>query len=251
MKTMNTKNIISMTAAALIGAAAGYSLPKQSPAPDRPAAEERKRAASAVEDKGAAASVDALRARIAELEKLLSSRKTAEAEVRVSSATTERPRRTESHSERMERMKKENPERYAQITNSIAYWRRRRSETARERIDFLSSVDTAQMTEEAKAVHGELQRLVAEREELEADLHREYLDDAQRRKIFEELRRTGARLHELNMKERDNLLCETARNLGFEGEDVSEIVTTVKEIIKATEGGWARGFGGGRSPRAR
>ena len=96
----------------------------------------------------------------------------------------------------------------------------------------------------------QLQRLVAEREELEANLHQEGLGDEERHRLFGELRRTGAKMHELSMKERDNLLAETARNLGFDGEDSAEIVTTVKEIIEATDSGRWHGFGRG-GPRGR
>jgi hypothetical protein len=101
------------------------------------------------------------------------------------------------------------------------------------------------MSKSAKAVHAQLQQVVAEREELEAGLHQEGLSDEERHRIFGELRRTGAKMHELSMKERDNLLAETARNLGFEGEDSAEIVTTVKEIIEATDSGRWHGFGRG------
>ena len=159
----------------------------------------------------------------------------------------------ESHVERMKKMAVDDPQRYAQITNRIANWRRRRSEQARSRIDFLSSIDTSRMSAEAREVHEELQQLVARREELEEDLHRHGLDDTKRHGLFQELREIGTKMRELNAKERDNLLSETARNLGFEGSDAAEIVTTVKEVFNATESGWGMpGFGpGGRGPRPR
>jgi hypothetical protein len=80
----------------------------------------------------------------------------------------------------MKKMAVDDPQRYAQITNRIANWRRRRSEQARSRIDFLSSIDTSRMSAEAREVHEELQQLVAHREELEEDLHRHGLDDTKR-----------------------------------------------------------------------
>jgi hypothetical protein len=107
------------------------------------------------------------------------------------------------------------------------------------------------MPSAAKKVHVQLQELVVEREELESALHQQGLSDEERGRLFGELRRTGAKMHELSMKERDNLLSETVRNLGFEGDDAGEIVTTVKEIFEATDSGpWHRPFGRG-GPRGR
>jgi hypothetical protein len=158
------------------------------------------------------------------------------------------PPQRESHSERMARMAKEDPARYAQMTNSFATWRRQR---ARSRIDFLSSIDVSHMPASARAVHAELQELVAEREELESALHQQGLGDEERGRIFRELHQTGSKMHELSMKERNNLLSETVRNLGFEGDDAGEIVTTVKQIFEATDSRpWHRGPGP-RGPRGR
>ena len=251
---MNVKQIAIAAVSLALGAAAGYGM---RPAADEPlspakpgtAADER---GKAIDDNGAKASVKALRGRIAELEARLAelkSGKESEA-VTVAAVPPAAPERRESHSERMERMKKEDPARYAQMTNRFAAWRRQRAETARSRIDFLSSIDTSKMSKSARSVHEELQQLVAEREELESNLHREGLSDEERYRLFGELRRTGAKMHELSMKERDNLLAETARNLGFDGEDSAEIVTTVKEIIEATDSGRWHGFGRG-GPRGR
>jgi hypothetical protein len=246
---MNVKHIALTVAAMALGAAAGYYA--RTDVKDTSSAVESEAAVAergkAVDDNGAAAGMKALRRRIAELEAELAkvtAEKTQES-VAVASVPPAAPVRRESHSERMERMKKEEPERYAQMTNRFAAWRRQRAEAARSRIDFLSSIDTSRMSKSAKAVHAQLQQVVAEREELEAGLHQEGLSDEERHRIFGELRRTGAKMHELSMKERDNLLAETARNLGFEGEDSAEIVTTVKEIIEATDSGRWHGFGRG------
>lgn len=247
---MNVKNMVSALVALSLGAVAGYIAANKGETP-LPESTPEISSGAAIGDNGAEASVKALRARIAELEKQLAEKgeKTPPAAPVAASAS----QFIDSHVERMKKMAKDDPERYAQITNRIANLRRRRSEQARSRIDFLSSIDTSGMSAEAKAVHEELQQLVARREELEEDLNKYGLDDTKRRELFRELRDTGAKMHELNVKERDNLLAETARNLGFEGADVSEIVTTVKEVINATEGGWGmRGFGpGGRGPRQR
>lgn len=242
-----------MVLALAVGAAAGYFVR------DGQEVEAAESAATAVdtgrqiENAGDSASVKALRARVAELERRLAE-KVEEVKVEAN-AVAGRGEAALSPRERMEKLEKEDPARYVQITNRIASWRRRRSESAQAKIDFLSSIDTSRMSKKERQVHEELQELVARREELEASMHNRELDDGQRRKIFEELRSSGSRLRELAAKERDSLLSETARNLGFEGEDVGEIVSTVKEIFEATDSGWGhRAFGprpGGRVPGAR
>jgi hypothetical protein len=247
---MNVKTMTLTVCALLLGAAAGYFAPGKGGEGMKQDAPQETRCASAIADNGAQASIKALRARVAELEKQLAAKP---ADEKAPAPDSGPSRFVESHVERMKKMAVDDPQRYAQITNRIANWRRRRSEQARSRIDFLSSIDTSRMSAEAREVHEELQQLVARREELEEDLHRHGLDDTKRHGLFQELREIGTKMRELNAKERDNLLSETARNLGFEGSDAAEIVTTVKEVFNATESGWGMpGFGpGGRGPRPR
>ena len=71
--------------------------------------------------------------------------------------------------------------------------------------------------------------------------------DAQREKAHQEMRGTWDELRRLESAERDMLLRQTARNLGFKGEDAKEIVETIKTIYDVTQGG-GRGGRGGRGP---
>ena len=248
---MTVKNALLALSALLLGAGIGYVVADKKGSDATQEHPKETRCATAIADNGEQASIKALRARIAELER--QSAKKPEAE-KAAAPEASPSRFIESHVERMKKMAVDDPERYAQITNRIANWRRSRSEQARSRIDFLSSIDTSGMSAEAKKVHEDLQELVARREALEDDLHKHGLDDTKRHELFQELRDVGMKMHELNRKERDNLLAETARTLGFEGSDAEEIVTTVKEVFKATESGWGgHGFGpGGRGrPRMR
>jgi hypothetical protein len=246
---MNIKTIVVAVAALAIGVSLGFWMDSEEKVPQPEAAEGLPERGVRISDVGESAKVKALRAKVAELErKIALTEKASSAEAAPVTAVTTPPPAPESYRDRMARLEKDDPARYAQITNRIANWRNRRAQSARERIDFLSSIDTSKMSGEAKKVHDELQLMVAKREELEQNLHQPGLDDSQRRELFGELRKTGAKMHELNMKERDNLLAETARNLGFEGEDAEEIVATIKEVVKATDSGWGfgRGFGRGR-----
>lgn len=249
---MRIYNALLVSAALIAGMAAGYFIGKNGPEAENTVVSSPERVKKPISDVGESSSVRSLRARISELEKLLAEKNAAaQADDRAVNAVSNRQDSGLSHRERMAKMEKEDPARYTQITNRVATWRRRRAESARAKIDFLSSIDTSVMSKKDQAVHEEFQELVARREELEADLHDPDLDDDQRRRLFGQLRESGAKLRELAAKERDSLLSETARNLGFEGEDVREIVTTVKEIVEATDSGWGPGRGGRRHRGAR
>lgn len=240
-----------IAAALFVGVAIGYFA--KSDAPASAPAEPRRPAKTVIADKGSDAAVAALRARVAELEERLraataeiSSARTAEV---AAVAQPARPRPQESWRDRMERMKKDDPARYAQMTNRFAQFRRRRLEHAQSRIDFLSSVDTSRMSASARKTHEALQDLIEKREELEQQMHNTPdLSDEERRKLWDEMRRTDREMHVLNRQARDNLLEQAAGDLGFEGDDAKTIRETINGIIEATEGmGW--GNRGGRRRR--
>lgn len=208
-----------------------------------------RQATAAIADKGTEASLKALRKRVAELEAALAE-KAMQVEAATSNAVAaarppEPPRG--NLRERMEAMRKSDPERYAQMTNRFAQWRRSRAEQARTRLEFLSSIDTLRMGAEARKTHEALQDLIARREDLEEQMHDQDLSDEERGKLMHELRSMHGELQRLNGEERQNLIAETARNLGFEGDDVKEITATIREVIEATDGGFGfRHHGGGR-----
>ena len=152
----------------------------------------------------------------------------------------------------MEEMKKNDPARYTQMTNRFANWRRSRAEQARNKIDFLSSIDTSHMSADARKTHDALQELIARRENIEAQLQDPDLTDEERGKLMRQLWESHGELQRLNGEERKNLIDETARSLGFEGEDAQEISATIREVIEATDGGWGGRPGGDRGgPRGR
>ena len=247
------KHQMFIAAALLAGVAIGYFV-KDEPIPaEEPKVEEK--AKKSVADKGDEASVKALRHRIAELERLLAEKED-KSELAISNAVAEaakiRPPEPPRGNwrERMEEMKKNEPERYTEMTNRFANWRRSRAEQARNRIDFLSSIDTSHMSAGAKKTHDALQELIAKREELEQQLHQEDLSDEERGKLMGELHSTHRELMRLNGEERKNLFDETAKGLGFTGVEAKEFTATIQEVIEATDGGWGgrRHGGGPRGP---
>jgi len=232
-------------AALVIGVAVGYCLRDVDKPAVAPAIAENPTVAKTISDKGSDASLSALRARIAELERRLAEAGRTQ-EVAVSNALTKAaaergPGRFDPR-ERMEELKKSDPARYAQITNNMAQWRQRRVERQQARLEFLSSVDTSRMSASARKTHAALQDLMAKQEGLMERLHDENLTREQRHAIMEELHSTGRELRKVSSDERTNLLEETAKSLGFEGDDVKEISATIQDVIEATDNG--RGFGG-------
>lgn len=208
--------------------------------------EPRRTAKGKITNEGDSASLKSLRKRIAELEELLTKSGSA-----VSNAVAEvariapegRDRRDpRAWMENLRRMKTEDPERYAQTTNRIARWRRGRAERARSAVEFLSSIDVSHMDAKAQDTHNALQDLIVRRDELDAELQREDLPDGRREEIFKELRETHGEMMRLNGEERENLIRETAKGLGFGDEDADAIAGTIQEVIRATD----EGFGGGR-----
>ena len=247
------KHQMFIAAALFAGVAIGYFV-KDEPIPaEAPKVEEKTK--RPVADKGEEATVKALRHRIAELERLLAE-KDGKSEIAISNAVAEavkmRPPEPPRGNwrERMEEMKKNEPERYTQMTNRFAQWRRDRAAQARDKIDFLSSIDTSRMSAGAKKTHNALQDLIARREELEQQLHQEDLSDEERGRLMRELGDSHRELMRLNGEERKNLFDETAKGLGFTGADAKEFTATIQEVIEATDSGWGgrRHGGGPRGP---
>lgn len=230
-----------LAVALLTGVAIGYFVKSDDARVAAPTESDYK-AKATVADKGDAATIAALRHQIAELKKLLSEKGEVSEEA-ISNAVASvigrgprgdrRPRGNPR--EWLENLKKNEPERYAQMTNRMAQWQRRRSERAHSKIEFLSSIDTSHMSAGARKTHDELQELIAKREDLESQMHDENLTDEQRHQIFEQIRETDHAMRQLNRQERTNLIEETAKNLGFEGETVKEISATLQDVIEVTD----------------
>ncbi len=250
---MKARNFSPVVISLLAGAAVGYCLGPT--AESTVAAKEETPPKTAVSearpDEASAKEVRVLRSRIKELEGMLA-KQGVEVEKTKEDESARRERRDGPRDFRadMERLRKEEPERYAQITNSMAQFRRRRLERAQTKMDFLSSIDTSGMSPEARKVHADLQAMIVEREALEERM-RNFMDmsEEQRRAAFDEMREIDGRIRELNRAERDNLLAQTAEALGFQGDDADEIVNTVKGIYDATDSGW--GWGGPGGPGGR
>lgn len=247
---MKLRNFSPVVISLLVGAALGYCLgPVSSPAP-APEPEKKAEPEQVKQPEYRGERADrALRARIKELEGMLA-KQGVEVEKMKEEETERRERPRFDPRAEMERLKTEDPARYAQITNGMAQFRQRRLERAQSKIDFLSSVDTSNMSPGARKTHEDLQDMIARREEIESKMHGIMdMSEDDRRALFGEMRETDERIRELNRLERENLLVQTAETLGFVGEDAKEIAETVKGIYEATDSGWNWGGPGGGGRR--
>ena len=245
---MKLRNFSPVVISLLVGAALGYCLgPLSSPAP-APAPEQKAEPEQVKQPEYRGERADrALRARIKELEGMLAKQGIEVEKMKEESSRRDRPRDFRAD---MERLRKEEPERYTQITNNMAQFRRHRLERAQSKIDFLSSIDTSRMSPAMLKVHSDLQDMIEKREAVEEKM-RGFMDmtEEERREAFQEIGEIDGRIRELNRAERDNLLVQTAEALGFQGDDAAEIIDTVKSIYEATDSGW--GFGGPGGPGRR
>lgn len=255
---MKMSQAVVVALALILGAAAGYFV-KNEPVGEPSAVRDEEASPKKVADAGAGASVEALRARVKELELLLQEATAeraldkSEAESKIAQVREEARRRPGpgSFRENLERMKAEHPEEFERMRQRMQSWRQRRAERSASRVAFLTSIDTSGMSAEAKKNHEDLVGLIRRQDELEAEMHREDLSDEERGKLFEEMRETGRQLGRRSHAERDALLEATARSLGLQGEDAADMTATIKEIYEATDGGFGGrrgGHDGGRGP---
>ena len=197
-------------------------------------------------DRGEEASISALRARVADLERQLLEKggEGVAQDERTSEGGRGESRRREWRNgpptaqemrEHFARMQKEDPVRYAQMTNRFAQMRQHRLDRALAKVDFLSSVDTSSMSETARKNHESLQKLIARREEIEDKMFSLDTGDDERRQIFQEMREIDMAMRELNMNERENLLLQVAQNIGLEGDEADEMQAAIMDIIDATD----------------
>lgn len=150
----------------------------------------------------------------------------------------------------LERMKTENPERYASMTNRMAQFRNRMTRRTENKLDTLASIDTKGWSRSQIETHEKYQDLIAKRAELmEIVRHDSGATKEERDAAFGELRRLGRELHETSAKERNTLLDKTFQELGYSSSDAREIRETIKTIYSTTEE-WGGHHGrGGRHGR--
>ncbi len=200
-----------------------------------------------IAEAGQADTLATLRARIQELE----AQQVAVAEdaeglaEETESAPQQRRNGFESMRERLEQMKRDDPEGYNRMLQRRQQFLQHQAREAQTKIDFLASIDTAGMSRKARENHEALQVLIAQREELMVSVSAEDLSEEDRRAQFLTLRETDREIRERNELERETLLHSMAEALsGGSSAEANEIVDTITEIYEATSNEFRPGRGG-------
>ena len=246
---MNVKTLAAMLVAVALGAGAGYYLGSDNGGDAAGAAvkTEKKIGKSAVNTDGEHATVIGLRKRIKELEAQLAAAGKAANEEKVDEDgrgnRAGRGGRPDFKAE-MERLKKEDPQRYAQMRRDFERRNQERKERQQSRIEFLSSIDTSSMTAKGRKTHESYIAAVNRQNELVEQMHDENLSDEERGQLFQQMHENGQQLRELGESERDTLLRQTAVELGLSAESSEAMVDTISEIYESTSGGGRGGMMG-------
>lgn len=235
-----TKLVLLTVAAMAAGAAIGFFAGRTAPAPSESEVAVPAEAGSRrIEDVGADASAAALRARIRELEALLAARRAEDSRpvTNAVAADAGAPRwgRRGGMRESMEEIRRNDPQRFTQMTNRFAEMRRNRQERQRARADFLSSVDPSLLSEERRKTHTAYQELLERREALFEKMADMNLSEEERHGLWREMHGIGEEMGRLASEERDTLLSVVAESIGLEGDAATELVETVKDVCDATE----------------
>ncbi len=200
-----------------------------------------------VKDEAAARAAEALKRRVAELERALAER---EAEAvqeppKPQEAPADRQRR-QSFADRMEQMKTENPEQYAEMQKRREEFRQSMEQRAQDRADFLAAVDTKNMNDAQKENHAKLVETVARVNELMAQMSQPGAERTP--EMRQQIGEAMGSLNELYGQERQYLLEATAQAAGYQGSQTAAFTEHINVIIQNTTvpnmHGGGRGGGG-------
>ena len=223
-------------------------------APEALAAEQVKftptlRTAVVTNDASERAANEALRRQVAELEKALASR-VAAAPVQDATPLEKTPVERsirQSFTARMEQMKKDNPEQYAEEMKRREEFRQNMEQRAQDRAEFIAAVDTRNMNDEQRETHTKLLATVARVNELMAQMSQPGVERTP--EMRQEMGDAVSSLSDLYSTERRYLLEETARTVGYDGSQVSEFADQMQTVIdNTTMPNFGRRGGRGGSP---
>ena len=223
------------------------------------------RRAVASEEETALLSAEALRRRVAELERALArrdneQRRPAPATLEVAVDDLEAPPAPREGrgergrgGERFERGQ-EDPERVAERQQRRDEMRQQFEQMQNDRVSFLAGIDTAGMNAAQRENHTRLLTALGRFNELSDLLAQGGAQDIDRREIFREIAESSMEIGELYESERDYLLSSTAKAVGYSGAEIEEFTAHLKAIFDNTSlmpnampgmGGGRRGGSGG------
>lgn len=206
-----------------------------------------------VKDESSLFEAESLRKRVAELEKMLDARDVARVQApkpvkeETQPVRPERSRR-QSWAARMEKLKNEDPERYAEMQKHREEFRQQMEQREMDRENFLAALDVKNMSAAQRENHEKLLATLARVNELMAQMKNSGTESSDATR--QEMGAMMGQLHDLYDQERTYLLEETAKAAGYSGSDVASFTDQIQTIIESTSmhgghGGGPGGPGGG------
>ena len=157
----------------------------------------------------------------------------------------EQPRRR-GFEDYMERLKKEDPERYAEMQKRREDFRTRMTHGTAERATFVLDIDTSRMSEEQLANHEKLVETLGSSLKAMEDMPN--LEGDAAREVRTLLHDNMHTVSDLYKSERAFMLQETARELGYADDEVEDFSQYIQKIYDMTS---MRGMFTGRGGRGR
>lgn len=204
----------------------------------------------AAPDSRATARLDSMRRRIEVLEAKIAARRGGDAEAELESIRKARFEATNGvgkaavaklphdfgayRLEYVMKLKSEDPRQFAHYTNTSVRSSRWQKNQAKVRFDYFNRADVTKMTEDERAVHGELlaiQEALGRIAEIRAAWNRSAeVENA----VHEEEREIESRIVDLYQAEARTLVRLKALDLGYSDDDAEEIAESVSGLLKAT-----------------
>ena len=177
--------------------------------------------------------IASLQAKIAELEVDLKQFGADKSQAEIMKMKKPKDKRSrEGWNERIERMKKEEPEKYAEMQQRREEFKAKIEERKLSKQEFLTSVATDTMSDNQRENH---ERLVALTERVNEIMEKMMSGETEnRRELRDEMRESFGELQELNNNERVYLLEETAIAVGYEGDEADLFTAHLEDIISNT-----------------
>ncbi len=197
--------------------------------------------------------IDALKAENTRLKESLQEVETAEPEAVeapvVAPVAEEQPRRRNNWRNRMEELKETDPERYAQEVERRQRMIKTMEDHRNARINFLDSIDTSLLSENAQVAHARFTNAIARQGQLQQEIMATLdLGEEPSEELQGQMQATFRDIMETQDEVRTALLGAIATSMGLEGEDSEEFSNLIQEVYNATggRGGPMIRMGGGR-----
>lgn len=177
--------------------------------------------------------IDALKAERKTLQDALASQQAQSAE----QAQPGEPPRRRSWQERMEELKKTDPERYKEEMARRERFMTEMAQARTERANFLDDIDTDLLSQEQKQIHAQYVATLAKQDALEQEFRKHMEAGTQpTEELQSAMRETMNTMRTLREDERSALLSAIATSMGLSSDEATDFSQLVSDVFDATSG---------------